>query len=169
MENLLITLRHTPYWVWAVLGYLIYAGVKASQPRRQSLVRMLVVPMVFMVWGVSAIFHTLQLPLAAVGGFLLMLVIGLSIGWIWGTTSGIYLPEPRCFQRTGSWWPLVLMLLTFCFRFYFSVQLARFPTLAHDPVFCLLSGAVGGITAGIFSGVSLRLLNQMRKIRPSLT
>ncbi|KML66493.1 DUF6622 family protein [Pectobacterium peruviense] len=169
MDNLLIILRHTPYWVWAVLGYLIYAGVKASQPRRQSLARMLVVPAIFMVWGISSIFHTLMLPLVAAGGFLLMLMIGLGIGWTWGATSGTYLPEPSCFQRTGSWWPLVLMLLTFCSRFYFSVQLARFPTLAHDPVFCLLSGAASGITAGIFSGVSLRLLNQMRKIRPYLT
>ncbi|AIA71611.1 DUF6622 family protein [Pectobacterium atrosepticum] len=169
MENLLIILRHTPYWVWAVLGYLIYAGVKASQPRRQPLARMLIVPAVFMVWGISSIFHTLMLPLAAAGGFLLMLMIGLGIGWMWGAISGTYLPEPRCFQRTGSWWPLVLMLLTFCSRFYFSVQLAQFPSLAHDPVFCLLSGAASGITAGIFSGVSLRLLNQMRKIRPSLT
>ncbi|KHN50992.1 DUF6622 family protein [Pectobacterium fontis] len=169
MENLLIILRHTPYWVWGVLGYLIYAGVKASQPRQQSLARMLVVPMVFMVWGVSAIFHTLQLPLAAAGGFLLTLTVGLGLGWRWGRTSGAYLPESRCFQRTGSWWTLGLMLLTFCSRFYFSVQLSQFPTLAHDPVFCLLSGATSGVTAGIFSGISLRLLNQMRKIRPSLT
>ncbi|MDX6914343.1 DUF6622 family protein [Pectobacterium carotovorum] len=169
MEDLLIILRHTPYWVWIVLGYLIYAGIKASQPRRQSLTRMLVVPIVFMVWGVSAIFHALLIPLAASGGFLLTLIVGLGIGWTWGKTSGAYLPESRVFQRTGSWWPLGLMLLTFCSRFYFSVQLARFPALAHDPAFCLLSGAASGITAGIFSGVSLRLLNQMRKIRPSLT
>ncbi|MFJ5507109.1 DUF6622 family protein [Pectobacterium jejuense] len=169
MENLLIILRHTPYWVWIVLGYLIYAGVKASQPRQQSLARMLVVPTIFMVWGISAIFHTLRLPLTAAGGFLLALMIGLGIGWAWGKTSGIYLPESRRFQRTGSWRSLVLMLLTFCSHFYFSVQLALFPALAHDPVFCLLSGAASGITAGIFSGVSLRLLNHMRKIRPSLT
>ncbi|MBA0166602.1 DUF6622 family protein [Pectobacterium sp. CFBP8739] len=169
MEDLLIILRHTPYWVWMVLGYLIYAGIKASQPRRQSLARMLVVPIVFMVWGVSAIFHTLLIPLAAAGGFLLTLSVGLGIGWTWGKTSGVYRPESRVFQRTGSWWPLGLMLLTFCSRFYFSVQLARFPALAHDPAFCLLSGAASGISAGIFSGVSLCLLNQMRKIKPSLT
>lgn len=156
-------LRHTPYWVWLVLGYLIYAGVKASQPRQQSLVRLFVVPTIFIVWGVSAIFHTLQLPLAAATGFLLTLLVGLGIGWRGGKTSGTYLSESRCFQRTGSWWPLVLMLLTFCLRFYFSAQLARFPMLAHDTTFCLLSGAASGITAGIFSGISLRLLVQMRK------
>lgn len=69
MENQLIILRHTPYWVWTILGYLIYVGVKASRPRQQSLVRMLVVPMIFMVWGISAIFHTLRLPLEAAGDF----------------------------------------------------------------------------------------------------
>lgn len=162
-------LRHTPYWVWGVLGYLIYVGIKASQPRQQSVMRIWVVPLVFMVWGVSAIFHTLLMPLAAAGGFLLTLIVGLGIGWTLGKTSGAYLPESCVFQRTGSWWPLGLMLLTFCSRFYFSVQLARFPELARDPAFCLLSGMASGITAGIFSGVSLRLLNQMRKIRPTLT
>nr|WED68534.1 hypothetical protein PJ912_23015 [Pectobacterium colocasium] len=169
MEDLLIILRHTPYWVWIVLGYLIYAGIKASQPRRQSLARMLVVPIVFMVWGVSAIFHTLLIPLAA--GRRISADVDRWAGHRVdvGKTSGAYRPESRVFQRTGSWWPLGLMLLTFCSRFYFSVQLARFPALAHDPAFCLLSGAASGITAGIFSGVSLRLLNQMRKIRPSLT
>ncbi|MEQ9859713.1 DUF6622 family protein [Pectobacterium cacticida] len=168
MENQLTILRHTPYWVWIVLGYLIYAGIKASQPRQQSLARMLVVPAVFMVWGVSAIFHTPLITFATVGGFLLTLIVGVGIGWIWGNSSGAYLPQSRVFQRNGSWWPLALMLLTFCSRFYFSVQLARFPALAHDPAFCLLSGAASGITAGIFSGVSLRLLDQMRKIKSSL-
>nr|UKE83615.1 hypothetical protein KXZ65_21600 [Pectobacterium sp. PL152] len=89
MEDLLIILRHTPYWVWIVLGYLIYAGIKASQPRRQSLARMLVVPIVFMVWGVSAIFHTLLIPLAAAGGFLLTLIVGLGIGWTWGKRQAL--------------------------------------------------------------------------------
>ncbi|MEH2920290.1 DUF6622 family protein [Samsonia erythrinae] len=163
MENLPAILRYTPYWVWGVLAYLLYAGVSASRPRLQSPARMLVVPTAFMVWGVSAIFHSRLLPFAATGGFLLALAVGLGIGWKTGIASGTYQPEARCFQRTGSWWPLLLMLLTFFSRFCFSVQLVRFPALALDPAFCLLSGAASGITAGIFSGVSLRLLNEMRK------
>lgn len=162
MENYLIIIRHTPSWVWILLAYLIYAGIKARQARRQSLLRLLVLPIVFLCWGASSILHTLAIREVAVAGFLLALIVGVCLGWILGKNAGVYRADAQCFDRTGSSVPLALMLLTFCLRFYFSVQLAWFPELADNVIFCALSGAVGGITGGIFSGITLRLLNQIR-------
>ncbi|QTF08899.1 hypothetical protein HC231_14040 [Brenneria izadpanahii] len=162
MENYLIIIRHTPSWVWILLAYLIYAGIKARQPRQQSLRRLLVLPIIFLCWGLSSILHNLTMTEVAVAGFVLALIIGLALGWMLGKNAGVYRADIQCFERAGSSVPLVLMLLTFCLRFYFSVQLAWFPALADSAVFCALSGAVGGITGGIFSGIALRLLNQMR-------
>lgn len=162
MENYLIIIRHTPVWVWILLAYLIYAGIKARQPRQQSLLRLLILPIVFLYWGASSILHTLNIREAAIAGFLLALAVGVILGWISGKNAGVYRSDIQRFERRGSSVPLVLMLLTFCLRFYFSVQLAWFPGLADNLVFCVLSGVVGGITGGIFSGITLRLLNQMR-------
>ncbi|MCL2898644.1 DUF6622 family protein [Brenneria tiliae] len=165
MENYLLIIRHTPSWVWIVLAYLLYAGMKARRPRQQSLSRLLVLPLVFLCWGVAALFHTLAMVEAAAGGFLLALIIGLGLGWRLGKNAGVYREEIRRFERAGSSVPLALMLLTFGLRFYFSMQLARFPELANSVLFCTLSGAAGGITAGIFCGISIRLLNQMRNVQ----
>ncbi|MEC5320838.1 DUF6622 family protein [Brenneria populi subsp. brevivirga] len=86
MENYLITVRHTPSWAWILLAYLIYAGRKALQPRRQSLRRLLVLPIVFLCWGASSILHTLALREIVVAGFLLALIVGLCLGWMLGKT-----------------------------------------------------------------------------------
>ncbi|MFE8103379.1 hypothetical protein RBA71_18095 [Brenneria goodwinii] len=167
MENYLIIIRHTPSWVWILLAYLIYAGIKARQPRQQSLRRLLVLPIIFLCWGGFSILHTLVAREVAVAGFVLALIAGVVLGWMLGKDAGVYRADLQCFERAGSSVPLLLMLLTFCLRFYFSVQLARFPELANSVVFCALSGAVGGITGGIFSGIALRLLNQMRATHPA--
>ncbi|MBJ7221204.1 MULTISPECIES: hypothetical protein [unclassified Brenneria] len=121
-------------------------------------------PLIFLCWGIAAILSTLVLRNAAVVGFLLALTVGLCLGWQLGKNAGTYRADIQCFERTGSSVPLVLMLLTFGLRFYFAVQLAWFPALANSAIFCTLAGAAGGITTGIFSGISLHLLNQMRGV-----
>lgn len=87
---------------------------------QQSLSRLLALPLVFLCWGVAAIFHTLAMVEAAAGGFLLALIIGLGLGWRLGKNAGVYREEIRRFERAGSSVPLALMLLTFGLRFYFS-------------------------------------------------
>ncbi|WP_409308886.1 DUF6622 family protein [Pectobacterium sp. B1J-3] len=163
MESLLEIIRHTPYWVWGVLVYLFYAGLKARQTRRQSPLRMLIIPGVFLCWGLVTIIHSPVSSGIVAVSFVLTLILGGVIGWQIGKNAGVYLPEERCFMRNGSSWPLVLMLATFCGRFYFSMQQARFPELAHNTFFSVLSGAFSGIAAGIFWGISFRLLSQIRR------
>jgi hypothetical protein len=46
-------LAHTPLWVFALLAYLIWQGWQARRPRTQAIWRMLVVPLVFFLMGLS--------------------------------------------------------------------------------------------------------------------
>ncbi|WP_008546167.1 DUF6622 family protein [Bradyrhizobium sp. CCGE-LA001] len=48
-------LIHTPPWVWVLLAYLVWQGVQALQPRTTPIWRALVLPVVFIVWGMSRI------------------------------------------------------------------------------------------------------------------
>ena len=48
-------LIHTPLWVFALLAYLVWQGIKAMQPRTVPIWRALIVPVVFIVWGISRI------------------------------------------------------------------------------------------------------------------
>lgn len=169
MENTIVVVRHTPLWVWGVLVYLVYAGIRASRPREQSAARLCLLPALFLLWGVSSLLQALSLPHVAAAGMAAALMAGGALGWRRGRFAGEYRVTTRRFTRAGSWWPLVLMLATFGAKFYLALRLARQPELAHDAAFCLSSGAAGGLAAGIFSGVSARLLWRRRQAPASET
>jgi hypothetical protein len=46
-------LIHTPLWVFPLSAYLAWQGIKAMRPRTTSIWRALIVPAVFIVWGMS--------------------------------------------------------------------------------------------------------------------
>jgi quinol-cytochrome oxidoreductase complex cytochrome b subunit len=46
-------LTHTPLWVFALLAYLIWQGSQSLRPRTQPIWRMLIVPLVFFLMGLS--------------------------------------------------------------------------------------------------------------------
>ena len=46
-------ITHTPIWAWILLAYLVWQGIKAMQPRTTTIWRALIVPAIFIVWGLS--------------------------------------------------------------------------------------------------------------------
>src|SRR2546421_11040376 len=53
-------LIHTPIWVFPLFAYLVWLGVKAMRPRTVTIWRSLIVPAVFIVWGLSRLFSRQQ-------------------------------------------------------------------------------------------------------------
>src|SRR5437762_8041428 len=53
MQVAIRILANTPVWVFALLGYLIWQGSRSLQPRTQPIWRMLIVPLVFFLMGLS--------------------------------------------------------------------------------------------------------------------
>jgi hypothetical protein len=48
-------LIHTPVWVWPLLAYLVWMGIKAMRPRTTAVQRSLIVPAIFIIWGLSGL------------------------------------------------------------------------------------------------------------------
>lgn len=53
MQTALRILINTPLWVWPLLAYLIWQGAQALRIRTQPIWRMLIVPLVFFLMGLS--------------------------------------------------------------------------------------------------------------------
>src|SRR6266700_3572267 len=53
MQTAVRILANTPLWVFVLLGYLIWQGWQARQPRTRPIWRMLIVPLVFFLMGLS--------------------------------------------------------------------------------------------------------------------
>jgi hypothetical protein len=153
-------LVHTPLWVFALFAYLVWQGIKAMQPRRTPIWRALIVPVVFIVWGVSRIGFGHQdgtWPLIAwIAAALVLLPLG------------VLTPRPFDVDHTtgeiirpGSAFALVRNLVVFSLQYTVSVITA---INAGDRALAFIAGrAISGATAGYFIGSTIALLIAYRR------
>ncbi|MBR0792240.1 hypothetical protein JQ631_24410 [Bradyrhizobium manausense] len=155
-------LVHTPPWVWVLLAYLVWQGIKAMQPRTVPIWRALIVPVVFIVWGISRIGFGHQdsaWPLLAwIAAALALLPLGVL--------------TPRPFDvdhktgeiiRPGSAFALIRNLVVFTLQYTVSVISA---IDADDRAVAFIVGrAISGATAGYFFGSMIALLLAYRRKR----
>ncbi|WFU41959.1 hypothetical protein QA640_05525 [Bradyrhizobium sp. CB82] len=155
-------LIHTPVWVFALFAFLVWQGIKAMQPRTTPIWRALIVPVVFIVWGVSRIGFGHQdsaWPLFAwIAAALALLPLGIL--------------TPRPFEvdhksgeiiRPGGAFPLIRNLIVFGLQYAVGVISA---IDASDRALAIIVGrVVSGATAGYFIGSTIALLIAYRRKR----
>jgi hypothetical protein len=153
-------LTHTPLWVFALLAYLVWQGIKAMQPRTTPIWRALIVPVVFIVWGMSRIGFGHQdsaWPLVAwIAAALVLMPLGVL--------------TPRPFEldhvtgqiiRPGSAFALIRNLIVFVLQYAVGVITA---IDASDRALAIIIGrAISGATAGYFIGSTIALLIAYRR------
>jgi hypothetical protein len=148
---------HTPLWVFPLFAYLVWQGFKARQPRTSAVWRALIVPLVFIVWGVSRIglqHRDSVWPLVAwIAAALLLLPAGLL--------------TPRPFEldhangqiiRPGSWFPLIGNVTVFALQYTVAVIAAVHPGGGTGA--SIVGRAISGATAGYFIGSTVALLRE---------
>jgi hypothetical protein len=156
MKFALGIVTHTPLWAWILLAYLVWQGIKAMRPRTTTIWRALIVPAVFIVWGVSR--------------------IGLAQGNVWPQVSwiaaalalmpvGVLTPRPfevdhRTGQiiRPGSVFPLMRNLIVFALQYTVAV-IAAIHVDDHGAA-AIVGRAVSGATSGYFIGSMIALLRE---------
>src|SRR3954453_18910335 len=142
-------LVHTPLWVWTLLAYLVWQGIKAMQPRMTPIWRALIVPVVFIVWGMSRIgFGHQNSAWPLVPWFVAALAL---------LPLGVLTPRPFELDhatgqivRPGSPIGLVRNLIVFASQYAVGVISA---IDAGDRALAVIAGrAISGATAGYFIG-----------------
>jgi hypothetical protein len=154
-------LIHTPIWVFPLFAYLVWLGIKATRPRTVTIWRSLIVPAVFIVWGLSRLLSRQDYawPLVTwVAAAAVLLVIGLLTARPFEldhTTGEI--------KRPGSWVPLIRNVTVFALQYTVAVIAAVDP---HDATTAAIVGrAISGGTTGYFLGRTVALLRQYWKQR----
>jgi len=153
-------LSHTPIWVWALLAFLIYRGVNAMQPREVAPIRALIIPLVFLVWGLSGLVgaHGLGLDLA-------LFVAGAAAGYAAGGALAMVTPAPGLtpsgmLAMPGSPIPLAMILAAFIVKYVGNVTLAVTPDPATQAEIAGALALIGGGFAGLFWGRTLALFRR---------
>ena len=159
MQTAIAILINTPPWVFALLAVLIWQGCMALRPRLQPLPRMLTVPAVFFLMGLSRLAlgaRTIDLLLVWVATAAVFAALALYTGPRSVTVDG----ETGRIQRPGSVVPLLRNLTVFVLQYAVAVVTAM--KLGASWEVAAAGQAVSGACAGYFLGWTIALLRSYR-------
>jgi hypothetical protein len=152
-------LVNTPLWVFALLALLIWLGCMALRPRSQPLPRMLIMPAVFFLMGLSRLAlggRTIDLLLTWVASAALFAAIALYTG----PRSLTVDRETGRIVSPGSVIPLIRNLAVFLLQYGVAVVTAM--KLDASGEVAMAGQAVSGACAGYFLGWAIALLRSYR-------
>ncbi|WP_399311120.1 DUF6622 family protein [Undibacterium oligocarboniphilum] len=145
-------LTHTPVWVWVLLGFLIYRGIKASQDREMSFWALTIIPVVMLLLSLQGLIQHFGLQLQLLGPWMLSLLLTGALAMKYSTPDSIRILPAKIVFLKGSWLPLILMLSIFTLKYAENILIIMQPALRGDLIFTLVCSIVFGITNGLFFG-----------------
>ncbi|SAK47552.1 hypothetical protein AWB76_01041 [Caballeronia temeraria] len=161
-------IQGTPTWVWVLLAFLLYRGIKAMQASTTPLSKLAIVPVIFAGMGIA---HLVASPLTgwmAVAVWIITFGAGM-IGGVFAASQSRFIVDPmaRTVMLPGSKLPLLLIAATFIAKFWLGFEMA---TVSHLPAlmtYTVIDAAVSGIVAGIFAGRFFTYWKTMHALRAS--
>jgi hypothetical protein len=158
-------IRHTPLWVWGLLGALLILGGRQTRPRRVSRVQLLALPLGLLALGLASLAPLfLRMPLAA-GLWLLTLALGWTVGARLGPPAGACWDAAAArLALPGSFFPLLLIITLFGLKYSLGVALVLHPSWREKAAvvlpMALLYGALSGVLLGRAWGLLRLTLRQ---------
>lgn len=153
-------LSQTPLWVWALLAMLVWLGSLGLKRRRMALRRVAIIPLVFILWGLSGLaarpFDAVSIATLWLGGLLIGVGLGLATG---PRVLGVDAAR-REVDLPGSGWPLARNLIIFFAHYALTVAAAILTE--HKAALLQADIVVSGASAGYFTGWFAALLRRYR-------
>ena len=150
--------RHIPIWLPILLIYVLTMTLRATRGRTASLPRLLAIPVLFVVWGVSGLFsrHQVTVPLAL--DWLVCVTVGGALVWLVGRPIVLGVDRvSRQVRLAGSWAPFIRVMLLFSAKFTLGIMMATRPNIQEPLAFA--DAAVSGVSAGYFLFWAIALLS----------
>ncbi len=143
LDYVALVLAETPGWAFAVLGLLVFLGVRRLKSRVRSLGLALVAPVAFLIWGLSNVAAYGQAHSPIVGGATMIALF--AAGWASARLFSSETAEPTedgRFLFHGTPEPLITYMTVFIIRFGLEVWRGFEPAAA-----ALAGGLAIGVTA----------------------
>ena len=149
-----------PVWVWALLAYLIWQGAQALRPRTQPIWRMLIVPLVFFLMGLSRLVTARDGGIEPLLAWLVAAVLFASLALSLRPKLLAVDRKSGTVTRPGSASPLARNITVFMLQY--AVAVATAMKLEPHAAVAIIGHAVSGASAGYFSGWAVALLRRYR-------
>lgn len=157
MENLYIiikqTIIHTPWWVFLLLAYLIYIGIKARKTSVVSIYRLAILPVVFLIMSIESMVSHFKIETLSVSTWLISIIVGSIIGALLVCKMKVRVDrDNKLLELPGSWVTLILILIIFAAKYYCGYALNKDPGAIINTRTEVLVLALSGACTGTFVG-----------------
>ncbi|MFZ6658444.1 DUF6622 family protein [Undibacterium sp. TJN19] len=158
----------TPMYVWAILGFLAFRGIKASVDRELTVRAVVIIPLVMLALSAQGILSGFGTEPLVIAAWLATMAAGAAVSWnmVNDTNVRILADKGTVFYR-GSWGPLVMMMSIFVMKYVVNVALHVNPALHTNMLFAVISTALFGLFNGLFLGKMLRVLMMYKQAMSS--
>jgi hypothetical protein len=153
-------LANTPVWVFALLAYLIWQGLQALRTSTQPIWRMLIVPSVFLLMGLSRLVTASDNGPAPLLAWFAAALSFASLALYHGPRLLAVDRKTGRVTRPGSAAPLLRNITVFALQY--AVAVATAMKLEPHGAVAIIGHAVSGASAGYFSGWAAALLRRYR-------
>jgi hypothetical protein len=160
---ILVVLKNTPLWVWALLAYLILQGTRALKGGPTSFTRLSIMPIAFAIWGLWGVFEKFHGNGFSILAWLASVGVGTAFGMLRTASLDIIVDRRTgTLELPGSAMPLISSLLVFAVKYALSVLVALRPETLAAPWFLIVDVGITGLFAGLLAG---RLFSLWRKYK----
>jgi hypothetical protein len=162
MEYLFEVIKHIPWWVYVIFGYILSIGIKALKPQVISLKRVFLLPLIFVA---SSLFNFIKS--SAILDISLWLLCGLSgffLGLWMSRFSKIKADKKNALIAIeGSSLTLIVLLFVFSLKCFFGFLYGMQPYLQQNILIHSIELASSGVISGALSGRVFGLWQKYKK------
>lgn len=150
-------LIQTPWWVYLLLYVLIQRGIAASKTQVVPFVKMAIIPLIFTGLSIYTIVANLSVNALHMGTWIMAIIVGSLIGWRMLQNTLIRVDRNKqLIEIPGSWRTLILILVIFCFKYFFGYLMGARPSILQNVIFDEAMILVSGVCSGMFVGNFIR-------------
>lgn len=146
-------IRGAPVWVWPLFAFLVYLGVRGLKPGRASLLRLAILPLVFLILSIHSLITRFGVSTATLVVWLPCLGVGAALGlWLTARLNAVADRARGVVRTPGSVIPLAVTLVIFVMEYTMGYTAARWPEMVADPRYVTISLALSGLLVGVLLG-----------------
>ena len=153
MSNISNFLIHTPWWVYLILVYCIFIGVKSLRTSIIHIRKLFFIPLIFGYLSLHTLITSFNLDALIIFIYVISLLIGIGLGSLQLKLCKITVDaKHKLIKVPGSWVTLFLILIIFACKYFVGYEMAADPKMLTNEPFEIFLLVVSGVTAGMFIG-----------------
>ena len=157
-------IKGTPVYVWVILALLISRAVKATKDSPVSIKRSLLMPAIFIVWGLEKVVIAFAFPIQSLLTYIILLGVGTGVGYLIYSALLKFEVRDGEFIRLGSKVPGVIIIINFIIKYIENVAMAVDTQLLSDLWYNVAYCVISGFTVGLFIGGIINTVKNQKRL-----